>query len=170
MPKRHVVGVSPIGAHHHAQSPPILGGIQIQSSIRVNRPSKVCYRYWRDFANLPRFLSHVVSVKMLDERRSHWVVAGPADTTVEWDARIIEDLPNQRISWRSLKNAQIDNAGSVQFASLSDGQETDVKVALTYNPPLGAIGEALSHLFGESPDQQLRDDLSKFKEFVEKES
>src|SRR5690348_3630965 len=114
-------------------------------------------------------MSHVASVKVLDNRGSHGVVAAPADTTAEWDAEIIEDLPNQRISWRSLKNAQIDNAGSVQFASREGGHETDVKVALSYNPPLGVIGEMLVKLFGESPDQQLKDDLSRFKEAVEKE-
>jgi uncharacterized membrane protein len=169
MEKRRIVGVSPLDAGHHNTEPPVLGGIQVQSQVRVSRSPEACYRYWRDFGNFPNFMNHVSSVKVLDNRRSHWVVSAPADTTAEWDAEIIEDLPNERISWRSLKNAQVDNAGSVHFASRADGRETDVKVALSYNPPLGVIGEALLKLFGESPDQELSDDLSRFKEAVEKE-
>ncbi len=96
------------------------------------------------------------------------MVDGPADTTVEWDAEILEDLPNERISWRSLENPQIDNAGSVQFVPLEDRQKTRLNVVLTYNPVLGRLGDFVSHLFGETADQELSDDLLRFKDAMEK--
>jgi uncharacterized membrane protein len=96
------------------------------------------------------------------------LVKGPADTTMEWDAEIIQDMPGERISWRSAEDAQIDNAGSVQFVGLANGAATEVKVALTYNAPLGPIGTAISTLLGENPKDQIAEDLSRFKEAVEK--
>ena len=168
MQKRRVVGVSPLDAQHKKMKPPIMGGIQLKANIRISRPPEVCYRYWRDFKNLSTILSHLDSVTVIDDRLSHWMVAAPADTSVEWDAEIIEDLPNERISWRSLQNAQIDNAGSVHFSPQEAGRQTELKVALTYNPTLGIVGNGLAKLIGESPDQELADDLVRFKEAVEK--
>ena len=168
MHKRNVVGVSPLSKAHHNEKPPLLGGIQLQSSIDIRRAPKVCYAYWRDFTHLPRFMTHLQTVEVLDDRKSHWIVDGPADTTVEWDAELLEDVPNERISWRSLENAQIDNAGSVEFVPLDKGRATRVKVALTYNPVLGRVGDLISHLFGETPDQDLTDDLSRLKQAIER--
>src|ERR1041384_6620416 len=148
--KRRVLGVSPLDALHRKKKPPLTGGIQINAKIHIKRPPDVCYRYWRDFENLPRFMRHLESVEVLDERRSHWTVTAPADSTAEWDAEIIDDEPNKRISWRSTDNAQIDTAGSVDFESGDGGRQTDVKVVLTYNPPLGPLGDALAMAFGES--------------------
>ncbi len=165
--QRHVTGVSPLDSHHEKKNPPVAGGFKIEASIVIDRPAEVCYRYWRNFANLSSFLNHVQSVEILDDRRSHWVVKGPADTTVEWDAEIIEDIPGERLSWRSLENAQVDNAGSVQFQA-EEGGKTDVKVVLTYNPPMGALGLAFAKLFGENPETQLNEDLTLFKETLEK--
>src|SRR5262245_48712139 len=130
---RHVTGVSPLDAGHHKKRPPLTGGVQMEGHIRVNRPPSETYRYWRDFQNMPSFMRHVESVVMEDDRHSHWVVKAPANTTMEWDAEIIDDQPNERISWRSTENAQVDNAGSVQFVPVEEGRETEVKVALTYN-------------------------------------
>jgi uncharacterized membrane protein len=73
------------------------------------------YRFWRNFENLPRFMSHLESVHVTDEKRSHWVARAPMGTSVEWDAEIIEDRPNYEISWRSLEGADVDNRGTVRF-------------------------------------------------------
>jgi len=168
MEKRHVTGVSGLDVSHHNRKPPVFGGIQLQANIDVSRSPDVCYRYWRDFSNLPSILKHVQSVAIKDQTHSHWMVDGPGDTTAEWDAELIEDIPKERISWRSSQQAQIDNAGSVQFASLDGGRRTRLKVALTYNPPLGPLGNFFGHLFGETPDQELADDLSHFKQVIER--
>jgi uncharacterized membrane protein len=164
---RHVSGVSPLDAKHQKKKPPVTGGIQLSGEILVDRPPTETYQYWRNFENLPGFMRHLESVILEDDRHSHWIVKAPANTTMEWDAEIIEDHPNERISWRSTDNAQVDNAGSVHFTPAQDGRQTKVTVMLTYDPPGGALGVALSKIFGENPDEQVAEDLVRFKEAVE---
>jgi uncharacterized membrane protein len=167
---RRVTGVSPLSDGHRKIKPPRSGGIQLKGQIQVDRPPAEAYRYWRNFENLPSFMRHLRSVEIEDDRHSHWVVMAPADTTMEWDAEIIEDKPDERISWRSTENAQVDNAGSVRFEPANGGQTTDVTVTLTYNPPAGILGVMFSEIFGEDPAQSIADDLERFKAEVEQQA
>jgi uncharacterized membrane protein len=112
-------------------------------------------------------MKHVESVSVLDEKRSHWVVRGPAGSTVEWDAEIINDEPNALIAWRSLDNAEVDNAGSVRFVPGPEGRGTEVRVVLDYIPPAGRVGKWVARLFGEEPSQQIHEDLRRFKRLME---
>lgn len=145
-------------------------GIKVVKTVTVDRPPSEVYRFWRKLENLPRFLEHVESVRELDPSRSHWVVKGPAGSQVEWTAQIINDRAGEMISWESIPGAEVQNAGSVWFESARDGAGTDVKVSLQYAPPAGVIGVAVAKLFGEAPDQQLDDDLVRFKNLVEREA
>jgi uncharacterized membrane protein len=165
--RRRVSGVSPLDAEGKKKVPPLAGGTQLQETIAIQRPPMICYRFWRDLSNLPRFLNHIESIAVIDQRRSRWSVSGPGDSYAEWDAEIIADEPGRLISWRSLQGAQIDNAGSVHYVPKSGGAATDVKVALTYNPPAGVIGEAFAKLFGAEPSIQLADDLALLKRILE---
>jgi uncharacterized membrane protein len=143
------------------------GNIQVQKTLIVNRSPEEIYRFWRDFQNLPRFMYHLESVRVTGEGRSHWVAKAPAGTTVEWDAEIIEDRPNELIAWRSLEGADVDNSGSVRFERATGGRGTLVRVQLEYNPPGGVLGATVAKLFGEEPLQQLNDDLRRFKQVIE---
>jgi uncharacterized membrane protein len=144
-----------------------LGSIHVRYSITVNRPAEELYNFWHNFENLPEFMSHLESVRKLDDRRSHWKARGPAGTTVEWDAEITEDRPNELIAWRSLPGADVDNCGSVRFVKAPGNRGTEVHVELTYHPPGGPIGAATAWLFGEEPRQQVGDDLYHFKQLME---
>jgi len=143
------------------------GAVRVTQSVVINRSPEELYRFWRDFQNLPRFMKHLESVEQTDERRSHWVAKAPAGATVEWDAEIVTDQPNEVIAWRSLEGADVENAGSVRFESLPAGRGTLVKVQLQYFPPAGAIGASLAKLFGEEPEWQIKDDLRRFKQVIE---
>jgi uncharacterized membrane protein len=136
--------------------------IFVEHSVVIDRPAEQVYAYWRQLDNLPRIMSHLESVTVLDERRSRWVAKAPLGTHVEWEAEIVNDKPGERIGWHSLPGATVDNAGSVQFESLPNGG-TRVHVALSYRPPAGALGAAVAKLFGEEPSQQIAEDLQKFK-------
>ena len=92
-------------------------GIYTKRSITVRRPVEEVYEFWRNFENLPRFMRHLESVTVTGERRSHWVAKAPAGNTVEWDAEMTEDRPNELIAWRSLENADVYNEGTVQFTT-----------------------------------------------------
>ena len=142
-------------------------GIHAKASCIVNREPEEVYSFWRDFENFPRFMRHVESVKDFGDGRCHWIVKGPAGTTVEWDAMIVADDPGTVITWRSLENADVDNAGAVRFERAPGGRGTIVKVNIQYKPVGGVIGAAVAKLFGEEPEQQLDDDLRRFKQIME---
>jgi uncharacterized membrane protein len=99
--------------------------------------------------------------------RSHWTANAPAGRTVEWDAEIVEDEPNERISWRSLEGSQVATTGSVRFRPTLRNDGTEVRVELSYDPPGGALGKLVAKLFGEEPQQQITDDLRRLKQVLE---
>jgi uncharacterized membrane protein len=140
-------------------------GIKVERTITVNRPREEVYHFWRQLENLPRFMDHLESVTVLDEDRSHWVAKAPAGTKVEWDATIQDEIENELIAWRSLPGSDIDNAGSVHFIPAGDG--TEVRVVLSYDPPAGRVGAAVAKLLGEEPEQQVEEDLRRFKQVME---
>ena len=142
-------------------------GIHAQGTCIVNSTPEEVYQFWRNFQNLPRFMRHVESVEDLGDNRSHWKVKGPAGMDVEWDATIVADVPNEVITWRSLENSDVDHAGAVRFERAAGGRGTIVKVNIEYNPTAGALGAMVAKLFGEEPEQQLDDDLRRFKQVME---
>ena len=153
--------VSPVASVGRGQ------GIRVEQSVPIARPRDEVYRFWRNFENLPRFMYHLESVRVLDETRSHWVATGPAGTRVEWDAEIHNEIPDELIAWRSLPGAEVDHAGSVHFTPAYN-DSTEVRVILRYDPPAGKVGAAVARLFGEEPSQQVADDLRRLKDQLER--
>ena len=111
-------------------------------------------------------MSHLESVQADGNGRSHWKAKAPAGMTVEWDAEITEDRPNELIAWRSV-GGQVDNSGSVRFVPAPGGRGTEVHVEMRFDPPGGVLGKWAAKLFGESPEQQVYDDLRHFKQVME---
>ena len=140
--------------------------VETVQTIAVNRSPEECYRFWRDFENLPRFMKHVESVEASGDGRSHWVVKGPAGVAVEWDAELTEDLPN-RIAWRSVPGGDIENSGSVEFRPATQGHGTIVRATVRYAPPAGAVGSAIAKLLGQEPSIQAKTELRRFKAVLE---
>ena len=141
--------------------------MDITQAVTINKSAEELYAFWHDFENLAHFMNHLKSVQVTGPKRSHWKAKAPAGKTVEWDAEIIDDQPNQLIAWRSLEGADVDNAGSVRFERAPGGRGTVVKVQMQYNPPGGKIGAGIAKLFGEEPDQQTWEDLHRFKQLME---
>lgn len=140
---------------------------QVRTAITINKPVDVVYERWRAFENLPSFMYHLEDVKVLDERRSHWVAKAPLGRTIEWDAELTDDVPGERIAWRSLDGASVEHRGEVRFTPAPGNRGTEVVFSLEYRPPLGALGAAAAKLFGEEPEQQAKDDLRRFKQVLE---
>ena len=142
--------------------------IKIQRAIEINRPSHEIYRFWRSLDNLPRFMNHLDSVQVINERLSHWKVKTmPGAPQVEWDAEIITDVENERIGWRSLQGADVAHTGSVEFKPTGDGKRTWLTVTLQYEPPGGQIGATMAKWLGTDPDTKIGVDLQRFKEQME---
>lgn len=141
--------------------------IKVEKTVTINRPVEELYHFWHDFENLPHFMKHLKYVKVYDAKRSHWIANAPLGASVEWDADIINEQENHLIAWASVEDADIDNSGFVRFQPATGGRGTEVKVVLEYNLPGGAVSAAIAKLFGEAPQQQIGDDLRRFKMLME---
>lgn len=141
-------------------------GVRVEEAVTINAPPEQIYAFWRNFENLPRFMHNLESVSVHEGGRSHWVAKGPAGTKVDWEAEIINEIPNELIGWRSVNGSQVDNAGSVHFTSAGD-RGTEVKVVLRYDPPAGVLGAAVSKILGEDPAMNVQEDLRRLKMLIE---
>ena len=152
--------------HGQAASIPAGQGVKVTRAVTINRSPEDLFRFWRNFENLPRFMTGLVSVKTMG-KRSHWVARGPLGKQVEWDAEIITEEPNRLIAWRSLEGSEVATAGSVHFTPAPGGRGTEVRVEMKYDPPAGKVGALIAKLFGEDPARQIQEDLRRFKQLME---
>jgi uncharacterized membrane protein len=128
-------------------------------TIEVEAPVRTVYDQWTQFEEFPRFMEGVEEVKQLDDKRLHWK-ARVGGKLKEWDAEIVEQRPDQIISWRSTTGSK--NAGTVTFQPSEKG--TTVSLLLEYEPegPIENAGDALGVL-----DRQVQSSLERFKKFLE---
>lgn len=154
-------GNGAIGERRHG------GAIRVHKSITINRSPAEVYDFWRNFENLPRFMAHLESVQVLDQRRSYWKAKAPLGATIEWTAEIAEDRPGELIAWRSMEGADVPNFGEVSFVPAPGGRGTEIHVRMQYDPPGGLIGATVAKLFGEEPSQQVDGDLRRLKQVLE---
>jgi uncharacterized membrane protein len=141
--------------------------IKVERAVTIDRPRDELFTFWRNFENLPRFMEHLVSVRVDSPTRSHWKAKAPAGKTVEWEAEIVNEVPNEIIAWKSVGDPDVANAGAVNFLDAPGGRGTIVRVTMDYEPPAGKLGAIVSHFTGEEPDRQIREDLRKLKQLME---
>jgi uncharacterized membrane protein len=141
--------------------------MQTGASTTINKSPQELYEYWRNLENLPNLMQNLVSVKELDETRSHWAAKTVGGATIEWDAEIVEDQPGKYIAWKSDHDAEIKTYGVIRFDPAPGDRGTDVNLLLKYSLPLGLVGAADAAVMGYEPSQQARQDLQRFKQFME---
>ena len=129
--------------------------------VDVAVPVSTAYNQWTQFEDFPHFMEGVKEVQQLDDKRLHWH-AEIAGKDTEWDVKITEQLPDERIAWTSTTGAK--NAGVVTFHKLSDAQ-TRVTLQMDYDPEgvVENVGSALGLV-----ERRVQGDLERFKEFVER--
>lgn len=132
----------------------------VEKSIEVNVPVSTAYNQWTQFEEFPRFMEGITEVRQLDDTHLHWC-ADVGGRRKEWDAEITEQLPDQRIAWRSTSGAP--NGGAITFNKLSN-DSTRVTVVMTYEPEgtVEKTGDAMGVL-----SSRVEGDLERFKEFIE---
>lgn len=140
--------------------------VEVVKSVTIDKSPAELYTFWRNFENLPQFMNHLESVKVLDPKRSEWTAKAPLGTEVSWNAVITEERENEMISWTSYGDSQIKNSGQVEFRPTAD-RGTEVKVTINYEPPAGKIGALFAKLFTEEPETQVTEDLRRFKRLME---
>lgn len=141
-------------------------GVIVEETVVINRPISELYRFWRNLENLPRFMSHLESVERMTDTLSRWRAKAPAGTSVEWNAEIINEVPDQVIGWKSIEGSDVVSAGSVHFDEIGPNR-THVRVRLQYSPPGGKLGDAVARVLGSDAATQIRQDLQRFKQLVE---
>ena len=142
------------------------GGVRVEASTTIYRHPLEVYAHWRTLDTLPTFMSHLQDVVDLGDGRSAWTAAGPLGIPVTWTAEIINDVPGELISWRSIGEGDVVTAGSVRFKPAGD-HGTDVRVKLQYDPPAGKVGATVAGAFGEDAQTQIEEDLRRFKQLLE---
>jgi uncharacterized membrane protein len=143
------------------------GSMELTATTTIRKPTPEVFAFWRDLENLPTFMAHLEEVRATGDRTSHWSADAPFGKNVAWDAEIIDEVPGEKIAWRSTGNADVPNAGTVRFEPAPDGVSTEVHVVLVYDIPGGTVGKAVAKYFGEEPHQQLDDDLRRLKQIAE---
>jgi uncharacterized membrane protein len=147
-----------------AQTLPV--AFEVHRTIAIEAPLTRVFEFWADPRNFPQFMSHVQEVRPLDGSRYHWMLAGPGGVSVEWDAEVTAFVPNERIEWRSTPDCGLEQWGSVQFESTGEFG-TQVAVRLSYVPPGGPLGHAVSRLLGADPGSEMDADLMRLKSVIE---
>lgn len=142
-------------------------GVRVREAITVARRPHEVFAIWRRLENLPFFMPHLESVTELDARRTRWVTKPVAGMRFTWDAEIINEIEGEHISWRSLPGSDVVSAGSVHFKPAPDDRGTEVRVTLQYAPPAGKLGRAAAAMLGDDPSSQIREDLRRFKQWLE---
>ena len=107
---------------------------EVIKSVTINKSAAELYKFWRDFQNLPKFMNHLESVKVINQKKSEWTAKAPLGYEVTWEAQISKDVENELIEWRSIEGSQIPNTGKVEFKETKD-RGTEVKVTIRYEPP-----------------------------------
>ena len=131
----------------------------VEKDIHVNLPVRTCYNQWTQFEDLPKFMEGVKQVKQLDDKHLHWR-AEVGGKEQEWQAEIIEQVPDSRIAWRSTTGAP--NAGLVTFDSMDGG--CHITLRMDYEPEgvVENVGDAMGFM-----GRRVEGDLKRFKEFIE---
>ena len=137
----------------------------VSETLVVNKTPQACYEFWRNQANLGRFISAVESVTPLDERRSRWVMRGPLQSKLEWTSEITADEPGSHIGWRTVNGSDVEHAGVVRFHPATGGRGTVVRVVMHYRPPVGS--GPFARLLRKYPQFEVREDLRRFKQLLE---
>jgi uncharacterized membrane protein len=134
---------------------------RIEKSVEVKCPVRTVYNQWTQFEEFPRFMAGVKEVKQLDDTHVHWH-AEIWGKDKEWDAEITEQVPDQKIAWRST-SGDAPNAGEVRFEPVADGR-TRVKLTLEYEPQgvVENVGDKLGVL-----SARVQNTVEDFKKFME---
>ena len=140
--------------------------VNIRTQVTINKPVGEVYDFWRKLENLPKFMSHLESVNETDKLTSEWKAKGPAGIgSVGWKAQILMDEKDQLLSWHSLPDSTIDNAGKIRFTG--NGNSTDLDITISYHAPLGIAGEAAAKVLNPVFEKMVENDIQNLKTYLE---
>jgi uncharacterized membrane protein len=140
---------------------------QLKAGVTVNKPIEEVYKFWKNPLNYSRFMDQIESVQLTSGGRATWKAKAPAGLSVEWDAEIVTDRPNELISWQSVDGSEVRNLGTVRFRRAAGTRGTEVELEMEFHPPAGVVGEKVVKMLEAIPKTQLKNDLRRFKQLME---
>jgi uncharacterized membrane protein len=132
----------------------------MHKSIEVQVPVQTAYNQWTQFEDWPSFMENIEEVRQLDDKHLHWR-ASLSGKEKEWDTEITEQVPDNRIAWRTTSGPE--NHGVVSFEPMG-GDRTRITVDVEYQPQsmMEKVGDMLGMV-----SSNVEEDLENFKEFIE---
>ncbi len=125
------------------------------------------YELWSDVTLFPMWQEHVISVTPTSGRQTHWVMGDPEDADgkrIEFDSEITEDIPGQKIAWKST-GGDVEQSGEVQFLARRDGRGT--VVTLIQHTKVSFLANLVASTAKRGPHQTVVENLRHFKELAE---
>lgn len=140
--------------------------INIRFSTIINKPVGEVFDFWRNLENLPKFMSHLESIKTINDTTSQWTAKGPAGIgSLSWKAKIVKDRKNKLLSWNSLEESTVGNAGKVIFKA--NRNSTKLDITISYHAPLGVAGENAAKLLNPYFEKLIKNDVESLKNYLE---
>ena len=140
--------------------------INIRFNTVINKPVSEVFAFWHNLENLPQFMSHLDSIKTVDNTVSEWTAKGPAGIgSISWKAKIVKDRTDRLLSWNSLEGSSIRNAGKVIFKA--KGNATELDITISYHAPLGIAGESAAKLLNPYFEKMVKNDIASLKNYLE---
>ena len=135
----------------------------------IRKPRAELFAVWRDFNRLAEFMENLERIDVYDAAagRATWHIKAPAGQTVKIETEVTEEREGELIAWRSISTSDITTNGRVTFEDAPGERGTRVSLELRYDPPAGAVGQAIAKLFLREPQVQARHDLKRFKMLME---
>lgn len=141
--------------------------VPVTVTLTINSPPEKIYEFWRKLENLPRFMQNIESVRETGDRTSHWIAKVPGGMRLQWQAEIVEEQPNQFISWRTREGSEVNHCGSVRFDAAPGGRGTIVRVEMYYGLPGGRMAQQAAKLLSAAPETVIKEDLRRLKQLIE---
>ena len=131
----------------------------IDRTVEIAADVKDVYGAWTAFERYPEFMETIETVSIVQDGRMHWV-AVIEDDTFEWDADLVEHVPDEKVTWRAIDGRE---TGEVRFEKLA-ADRTKVTYQLEYDP---AAWEGKADTVRHWMNRRVDRDLDNFKESVE---
>jgi len=140
---------------------------KVHCAITTLRPAAEVYMFWKRLENFPKFMNEVEDIVRLTDTKSRWKLELRPGVKVEWEAEIVEDVPDRLIAWKTTGRSNVTTDGRVKFYPSVNGRGTVIEVLLDYSIPGGKFAELAAKIWGEDPYAIVHKNLNRFKAYLE---
>ncbi|SMH58454.1 SRPBCC family protein [Azospirillum agricola] len=134
-----------------------------QAVVTIAAPAETVYRFWRNFANLPKLMPWLDRVEVLSATESHWIAKGVDGEPVRWRAVLDRDDENALLTWHTAGETPLPHRASLMLKPAPGGRGTEVRLTLVHRHPPSDVAQ----LLGLAPDRQGEEALRRLKQRIE---